>query len=96
MEQQLKAAPGKVFKAWVVQITVGLSGTEGGQEPQENSGACMEGTPASGKGEQNRKDGKWPKQSFASSPSPLISSLGSHERYEGRWLLLSSFLHRHL
>ena len=74
---QLRAAPGEVVRAWVIQTTMGLSGAVTGQEHQEHSGANMGESLADKRREQKRgrRDGKWPKQSFVPSPKPLISSV---------------------
>lgn len=49
------AAPGEVFKAWVIQIMVGLSWAVGGQEHRKDSAACMEGSFADGRRQQENR-----------------------------------------
>lgn len=55
MWERIMAAPGEVFKAWVIQIMVGLSGAVGGQEHRKDSGACMEGSFADGRRQQENR-----------------------------------------
>lgn len=59
MWEQIMAAPGEVFRAWMIQITVGLSGAVGGQEHQKDSGSCLEGIFAEGRRQQENRKGRW-------------------------------------
>lgn len=42
-------------QGWVIQIMVGLSGSVGGQEHRKDSGACMEGSFADGRRQQENR-----------------------------------------
>lgn len=59
MWEWIIAAPGEVFRAWVIQITVGLSEAAGGQEHWKDSGARMEGSFADGRRQQENRKGRW-------------------------------------